>query len=54
MKTAQLNSLRRGVPFGDPDRALDMDHIDKYLNNQTQEFEEPMANAKELIRTLMQ
>ncbi|HEY4135997.1 MAG TPA: extracellular solute-binding protein [Alphaproteobacteria bacterium] len=54
MKAAQLNSRRRGVPFGDESRALDMEHIDKYLGTQTQEFEEPMANAKELIRNLLQ
>ncbi|HEY4135996.1 MAG TPA: extracellular solute-binding protein [Alphaproteobacteria bacterium] len=54
MKATQLNSRRRGVPFGDPDRALDMEHIDKYMGTQTQEFEEPMASAKELIRNLMQ
>jgi len=53
MPAVQLNSRRRGVPFGDPDRALDMENLDKYMGTQTQEFEEAMANAKELIRTLL-
>ncbi len=53
MPAVQLNSRRRGIAFGDPDRALDMENLDKYMGTQTQEFEEAMSNAKELIRTLL-
>ncbi len=53
MPAVQLNSRRRGIPFGDKDRALDMENLDKYMGTQTQDFEEAMANAKELIRTLL-
>ncbi|HEY4134668.1 MAG TPA: extracellular solute-binding protein [Alphaproteobacteria bacterium] len=50
----QINSRRRGVPSGDPDRALDMENIGKYLGTQTQDFEPAMTGAKELIRSLLQ
>lgn len=53
MAAVQLNSRRRGVPFGDPDRALDMEHLDQYMGTQTEEFAEAMASAKELIRSLI-
>ncbi len=54
MAAVQLNSRRRNVPFGDPDRALDMENLHKYMGTQTQDFEESMNGAKDLIRTLLQ
>jgi ABC-type Fe3+ transport system substrate-binding protein len=54
MAGTQLNSRRNDVPLGDPERALDLNDLGKYMGAQTQDFEAPMADAKELIRTLMQ
>lgn len=53
MKAVQLNSRRKGVPFGDPERALDMDNIEQYTGTQTEEFVETMEQAKELIKNLL-
>ena len=53
MAAVQLNSRHRNVPLGDPERGLDMDHLDKYMGTQTQDFEPAMAGAKDLIRGLL-
>lgn len=53
MKAVELNSRRKGVPPGDPERALDMDNIHQYIGTQTEEFVGSMEQAKELIKTLL-
>lgn len=53
MKAVKLNSRRKDVALGDPDRALDWSRYQDYVSGQSQEFTQPMRDFKKLARQIL-
>lgn len=53
MKTVRLNSRRKDVPLGDPERAIDWSRYKDYVSGQSEDFHEAMAEFKKITRTIL-
>jgi iron(III) transport system substrate-binding protein len=54
MAATQLNSRRKGIPLGDPDGALDTNHLDRYIGSQTEEMRDYQNKTSALLKQLLQ
>ncbi|HEY4135242.1 MAG TPA: extracellular solute-binding protein [Alphaproteobacteria bacterium] len=53
MPLIKLNSRRKGVTLGDPERALDMSQLDQYQSGQEEEYVADMEKAKSFVKSIM-
>lgn len=53
MKTVRLNSRRKDVPLGDPERAIDWSRYRDYVTGQSEDFFVAMTEFKKLSRTIL-
>lgn len=53
MKSVRLNSRRKDVELGDPERAVDWSRIKDYVSGQSEDFYQAMADFKTLTRSIL-
>lgn len=53
MKVVRLNSRRKDVPPGDPERVIDWSRYKDYVSGQSEDFHEAMAEFKKITRTIL-
>ena len=53
MAATQLNSRRKGVPPGDPEGLIEVDHLDQYVGGQTEEMRDYQDRMSTLFNELL-
>ena len=54
MATVKMNSRHKDVPLGDPEDAVDYDHLDQYVGGQTELMQEYQKKATAIFREVLQ
>ena len=54
MPAVKLNSRRKDVPLGDPEDAIDTQHLDSYIGAQTEEQQPYQLKAAEILKQVLQ